>query len=97
MTTAPSTTALPSGEDEDIKKSDKKISAPDKPDIDQAILNYVKEHSDQAQGEVCDAIVAMGLCKRATAHSHYKMLREENKLAAPDEADTTRQQDDATC
>ena len=97
MTTAPSTTALPSGEDEDIKKSDKKISAPDKPDIDQAILDYVKEHPEQKQGEVCNAIVAMGLCKRAAAHSHYKMLKEEDKLAAPDEADTARQQDDATC
>lgn len=95
--TAPSTIALPSGEDEGMKNSDKMISAPDKPDIDQAILDYVKEHPGQKQGEVCDAIVAMGLCKRATAHSHYKMLREENKLAAPDEADTTRQQDDATC
>ena len=97
MTTAPSTTALPSGEDEDIKKSDKKISAPDKPDIDQAILDYVKEHPEQKQGEVCNAIVAMGLCKRAAAHSHYKMLKEEDKLSAPDEADTARQQDDATC
>ena len=80
-----------------MKNSDKMISAPDKPDIDQAILDYVKEHPGQKQGEVCDAIVAMGLCKRATAHSHYKMLREEDKLAAPDEADTARQQDDATC
>ena len=97
MTTAPSTTALPSGEDEDIKKSDKKISAPDKPDIDQAILNYVKEHSDQAQGEVCDAIVDMGICKRAAAHSHYKALREEGKLTAPEEADITKQSDDEIC
>ena len=95
--TAPSTIALPSGEDEGMKNSDKMISAPDKPDIDQAILDYVKEHPGQKQGEVCDAIVAMGLCKRAAAHSHYKMLKEEDKLSAPDEADTARQQDDATC
>ena len=80
---ASSTTGLPSGEDADIENSNKKISAPDKPDIDQAILDYVKEHPGQKQGEVCDAIVAMGLCKRAAAQSHYKMLREENKLVAP--------------
>ncbi|MFT4302615.1 MAG: AAA family ATPase [Desulfovibrio sp.] len=85
-----SAAVLPAGKDESIENSSKRASARNKPDIDQAILDYVKKHPGQSQGEVCDAIVATGICKRAAAHNHYKGLRIQSKITAPEEADTSQ-------
>ena len=81
---------LPPGEDELIENSDKNISTPEKPTIDQAILDYASEHPELSQGKVCEAIVTMGVCRLAAAQKHYKKLRDEGKIVASKKTGNTR-------
>ena len=84
------TTALPADEDDGGENSDKNISTPEKQDIDQAILDYVSKHPELSQGKVCEAIVAMKVCRLAAAQKHYKKLREEGKIVATKKTGETR-------
>lgn len=67
------------------------------PTIDQAIIDYAKEHPTHRQKEVCAAVVDMGICKRAAAYNHYRTLRENGMFADPTENNPSVQLDDDTC
>lgn len=45
-----SAAALPASEDEVMENSDDNMSIPNKPDINQTIIDYITKHPDQAQG-----------------------------------------------
>ena len=83
-------TAFPADENKRVENSDKNKSTHEKPNIDQAILDYISEHPELSQGKVCEAIVAMGVCRLAAAQKHYKKLRDDGKFVAPKKTGNTR-------
>ena len=78
--TALSTNALSVGEVEGMKNSAGNISAPNKPDTDQAIIEYITSHSDQSQGDIVKALMEQLPLGRSTLSDRIKQLREAGQL-----------------
>lgn len=78
--TALSTNALSVGEVEGMKNSAGNISAPNKPDTDQAIIEYITSHSDQSQGDIVKALMEQLTLGRSTLSERIKQLREAGQL-----------------
>ena len=78
--TASSTNALPAGEDEGMKNSDDNISAPSKVDTDQAIIDYIAEHPDKAQGDIVKELMVQLHLGRSVLSARIKQLREGGQL-----------------
>ncbi|MGV6995982.1 AAA family ATPase [Desulfovibrio sp. QI0430] len=72
--------ALPPGEDEGMKNSDDNISAPNKPDTDQAIINYIAEHPNKAQGDIVKELMVQLHLGRSVLSARIKQLREGGQL-----------------
>jgi len=75
-----STNALPAGEGEGMKNLYDNISAPNKPDTDQAIIEYITSHSDQSQGDIVKALMEQLSLGRSTLSERIKQLREAGQL-----------------
>ncbi|MGV7005441.1 winged helix-turn-helix domain-containing protein [Desulfovibrio sp. QI0442] len=56
------------------------ISAPNKPDTDQAIIEYITSHSDQSQGDIVKALMEQLSLGRSTLSERIKQLREAGQL-----------------
>lgn len=72
---ASSVTALPAGEDEGMENPNENISATDKSDINQAIIAYITNHSDQTQGCIVKTLMEQLSLGRSTLSERIKQLR----------------------
>ena len=77
---ASSSSALPTGEGKGMENSDDNISTPNKPNIDQVIIDYIISHPDQAQGVVVDELQKKLQLGRSALSGRIKRLREAGML-----------------
>lgn len=75
-----SAAALPASEDEVMENSDDNMSIPNKPDINQTIIDYITKHPDQAQGEVVTELMEPLQLGRSALSVRIKQLREAGNL-----------------
>ena len=63
-----------------MENSDDNMSIPNKPDINQTIIDYITKHPDQAQGEVVTELMEPLQLGRSALSVRIKQLREAGKL-----------------
>ena len=77
---ASSSTALLNGEGKGMENSDDNTFTPNKSDIDRTIIEYIRNHSDQSQGEIVKALGEPLRLGRSTLSERIKQLREAGQL-----------------
>jgi len=77
---ASSSTALQNGEGKGMENSDDNTFTPNKSDIDRTIIKYIRNHSDQSQGEIVKALGEPLRLGRSTLSERIKQLREAGQL-----------------
>ena len=63
-----------------MENSDDNTFTPNKSDIDRTIIEYIRNHSDQSQGEIVKALGEPLRLGRSTLSERIKQLREAGQL-----------------